>query len=233
MQQHRLFLPCPLKEGEHVPLEEEAYHYVCHVLRHKINHTLKVFDGLTGEYQAKIHSMHKKRAVLSIENLIRPQENLVPLALYIPPLRPSRMGMLFEKITELGVTDIYPVHTQHTVHRLGSTVKLKRHLVEAAEQCERLCIPVLHEPITLEPLIEKLDAPLAWAYEHSTPNRAASLLKARRLLIGPEGGFAPHEVDLLRSNQHVQEISLSPQILRAETAAMAGVFLLNYEKKGD
>lgn len=224
----RLYMDHPLEAGALIPLSDDAFHYLMHVLRLGAKDILAVFNGHDGQWLGAIERVTKRHACVRVKTFLKPQDTLHPLKLYMPALRPSRMGFLLEKITEIGVTDVYPLHTQHSTHTWGKLEKAQRQMIEAAEQSERLCIPILHEGLSLEDLLRTLTEPLAWCYERSDPQTELPSQTSYSLLIGPEGGFSATEIDQLRVHPLVHEISLGSLILRAETAAIVGLYTLRH-----
>lgn len=219
---HRLYVPDNLTLHDTLTLTESTHHYISHVLRCKKDAMVRLFNGKDGEFLGKIVSVTKKDCDVYVAEKIRQSTTDTPLVLYMPPLRPTRMAYLLEKITELGVTDYYPIQTDHTAFPLGKISRIERIFIEAAEQCERLTLPRLHPIQPLESILN--DAPILWAYERSSYSFEKT--SSRFLLIGPEGGFSEREIHLLKNHSNVQEVSLGSSILRAETAAMGGLFLM-------
>jgi 16S rRNA (uracil1498-N3)-methyltransferase len=228
---YRLYMRHPLELGALVPLEAEAYHYLLHVLRLNAKDPLKVFNGYDGEWLAELEQINKKNAYVRLKTLLKPQLSLPILKLYIPPLRPSRMGFLLEKITEVGVTDVYPIQTDHTAFAWGKGDKSQKHMIEAAEQSERLCVPKLHQIQSLMDILRDLSSPLAWAYERCEGSQELKEQQVSGLLIGPEGGFSLREIKALQEHPFIHTFSLGPMILRSETAAIVGLHALSLNSK--
>jgi 16S rRNA (uracil1498-N3)-methyltransferase len=222
----RLYVDAPLYAGAAVPATPAQAHRLAVVMRRRAGDALRLFNGRDGEWDGRIAALRRGQATLLAERLRRAQVDEPGPALLFAPLKRGATDLVAEKATELGATLLQPVLTARTVSQRVAVDRLALIAAEAAEQCERLTIPRIATPDSLAALVaawpaeqrlavavERLDAPLA-------------VPPAEALLIGPEGGFAPTELDLLRSCTFVVVVSLGPRILRAETAAIAGLALL-------
>ncbi len=222
----RIFIEAPLNEGaELVPSEAQA-HYLANVLRLAAGAAIAVFNGQDGEWLARIGALRRGRAVLAVERALRPQRASQELVLAFAPLKRDATDLLVRQATELGVTSLRPVMTARTNAARVNEERLAAITREAAEQCERLDLPAIEPPTDLAGLLAAWPAarPLAAALERTRPGPPAR--DAHALLVGPEGGFAAAETDALRRASFVRPISLGSLILRAETAAVAGLALL-------
>jgi 16S rRNA (uracil1498-N3)-methyltransferase len=231
----RLYVTEHLQKGARFAADERAAHYLLNVLRRGTDDPLLVFNGRDGEYRGRIAEAAKRRLVLEALEQTRPQEGEPDLWLCFAPLKKDAVDFLVEKGTELGVARFQPVLTAHTANNRINQSRLTAVATEAAEQSERLTVPEVLEPISLESLrtgwakdrhllicAEAGDAvPIAQALsgltsDVSSPNRFA-------VLIGPEGGFQAEELDRLKKLPFVTAVGLGPRILRAETAALAAL----------
>jgi len=232
MRVPRLLLECALVPGAELRLDPEVSRYLLSVLRLQPGAAVLVFNGRDGEFAAQVHSATKNAATLRLAGQTRAAQQSPDVTLAFAPLKRQATDLIIEKATELGVRAIAPVFTQRTV---AETVRLERWAAiarEAAEQCERLEAPTIAAPKPLAAFLSEWDAtrPLLFADERGDAAPLAEALQASAqtiaLLIGPEGGFDPAEAQLLRSLSFVRPISLGPRILRAETAAIAGLALI-------
>jgi 16S rRNA (uracil1498-N3)-methyltransferase len=209
-----------------VPAAEGQAHYLGHVLRRAAGDRVRLFNGRDGEFSARIDSLRKDRAVFVAEARLRHQADGADRWLAFCVLKRDATDLVVQKATELGVSAILPVFSERTNAARVNLERLGAIAVEAAEQSERLTVPVIRPPARLFDLlaawprervlaaaIERLDAP--------PPGPPA-----RGLLVGPEGGFAPAELDALCGTSFIQPVSLGPLVLRADTAAIAGLALL-------
>lgn len=213
-----------------MPLSGEQTHYLKTVLRRPDGAKLRVFNGEDGEWQASLHYTGKKGAFLKLQQLLRhaaPAQRR--LHLVFAPIRKERMEFMVEKAVELGATDLHPVLTQYTVVRDINEERLRRQIMEAAEQCERLDLPRLHGLTDLKHFLASWTGkPLLAAIERveASPVATYASLAECALLIGPEGGFSEEEKENLACQASVHPVSLGNTILRAETAAIFGLSVL-------
>ena len=222
----RLFVPDDLGESACVFLDEGQSHYLLSVLRCRSGDRIRVFNGRDGEWIAALETKGKRDASLRVGTLLQTQP--APSAcvhLVFAPLRKDRMDFLIEKAVELGVGAFHPVLTERTENRHPNAARLHRQIIEAAEQCERLDLPVLHDPVSLPGFLGdgSLAFPVLACIERSTdPTLPCGRGEGEEvgLLIGPEGGFTPHEIAMLRRHPGIRPVSLGLRILRAETAAI-------------
>ena len=222
----RLFVREPLRAGAEIALAEAQAHYLLHVMRCTAGDALRVFDGASGEWTARIASARKNTAVLAVEVQTRVQDAEPDLWLAFAPLKRDTTDLLVQKATELGVSALLPVLTERTNTGRINIERLSSIAVEAAEQSERLTVPELRAPVRLDALLAAWPPgrPLAAALERSAPSALPP--DAGGLLVGPEGGFSPHELELIRRSPFICPVSLGRRVLRAETAAIVGLALL-------
>lgn len=236
----RLFVHDTLAAGARFAADPRVLHYLMNVLRRGEGDPLRLFNGRDGEFSGRIAEAGKRRMTLEVLQRTRAQEPVADLWLCFAPLKKDAVDFLVEKGTELGVDRFLPVLTAHTVNSRVNQTRLTAVATEAAEQCGRLSVPELAEPVTLEalrtswprgrrllvcaeaglatPIAEALLAPKdpALTTDVSAANRYA-------ILCGPEGGFQHDELDRLRKLDFVTAVGLGPRILRAETAALAAL----------
>jgi 16S rRNA (uracil1498-N3)-methyltransferase len=229
----RLYLDTPLAPGHRIALEREHTNYLLTVLRMKAGESIVVFNGRDGAWLARIVDDHRKGAVLEAVVQAEHQTEKSELWFGFAPLKTGRLDYLVQKATEMGAGVIQPVITQYTqVSRLKAD-KLAANVIEAAEQCEVLSVPTLAPEIGLGELIA------GWRHVHGLrrlifcDESALSHTPVRQLddlaglpvgiLVGPEGGFSDVERNLLLAQDFVVPISLGPRILRADTAAVAAL----------
>jgi 16S rRNA (uracil1498-N3)-methyltransferase len=228
----RLYTATALFSGQSLDLEGKPAHYLRHVLRLSVGDALLVFNAADGEWLARMQRLGRSDCSLSVIEQNRPATREVGPWLAFASVRRAAVDLIVQKATELGAERLLPVITRRTVVHGLSPVKLTVTAIEAAEQCGRLSIPVIDEPVSLAMLVEQwpndrrlivLD-PLA----HDAPLHR--VLPARELsqypaavgfLIGPEGGWASEEIEALCAWPGVRRASLGPRVLRCETAAIA------------
>ena len=227
----RLYLDTPFAEGEEVEAAPGQAHHLGTVLRRGPGDPVRVFNAEAGEYAATIAFLRKDRARFALGARLRPPAPEPGPRLLVAALKRDAMDWVAEKATELGVTLIQPVTTRRSVADKANTARLSAIARAAAEQCERLSVPQVGEAAPLHRVLDAWDGgSLVVAMERSDarPLReaAASLAHPFALLVGPEGGFEGAELDDLRRRAFVVPAALGPRILRAETAAVAGLAAL-------
>jgi 16S rRNA (uracil1498-N3)-methyltransferase len=221
----RIFVAHDLAEGASIEGTPAQAHYLGNVLRRAAGDPVRLFDSQNGEFAARIATLRRDRTSFAVETQLRPQGPEPDIWLVFAPLKRDQTDLLVQKATELGAAALLPVLTERTNTARINADRLHSIAVEAAEQSERLTIPTLQQPRPLADLLAQWPAGriLAAALERS---EAPSPARQGALLIGPEGGFTPRELDVLHEQPFIQPVSLGPRILRAETAAIAGLAML-------
>lgn len=229
----RLYVEADLAAGQGLALTAEQAHYLRNVLRSKEGALIALFNGRNGEWLARIAGFGRSACSVAVESQSREQARDSDLWLLFAPIKRARIDFLVEKATELGVSALYPVMTRHTMVERVNLARLRANAIEAAEQSERLTVPEIHGPQPLERLIAAWDGArrLMLCDESGTAPPVAAALKTQppgpwAVLVGPEGGFAETELDALRKLPFVCPVSLGPRVLRADTAALAGLAVL-------
>ncbi len=224
----RLYTPLALLAGADVPLSAEQAHYLGNVMRLAVGATLRVFNGRDGEWEARLASLSRKAATLQPHTKTREQIRDPDCWLCFALLKRQKTDLVVEKATELGACLIQPLITARTQADHVNLDRLRAIATEAAEQCERLAVPQIRPPLPLAALLAAWPAgrALHLADERRTAPLLAPIAGPAALLIGPEGGFAGPELDAVAAHPFVTRVSLGPRILRAETAAIAGLALL-------
>jgi 16S rRNA (uracil1498-N3)-methyltransferase len=209
----RLFVEAPLHPGADVPLTESQAHYLGNVMRLQPGAEVLAFNGADGEWRARVARVARKSATLEAIGQTRTQEAEPDCWLCFALLKRNKTDFAVEKATELGVSVIQPVITDRTQADHVNLDRLRAIAIEAAEQCARLAAWPVGRALYLA------DERRTAKFLRPSPAPAA-------LLIGPEGGFTGAEIAAIGCNPHVTRVSLGRRILRAETAAIAGLALL-------
>jgi 16S rRNA (uracil1498-N3)-methyltransferase len=230
---HRLFLEPALTQGARLPLEREQANYLLSVLRMKQDDTVLVFNGRDGEWLAAISVEGRKQASLTLVRQTRPQPAAPDLHYLFAPLKHARLDYMAQKAVEMGAGVIQPVLTRRTqVSRLNLD-RMRANAVEAAEQCGILSLPEIRAERPLEAALEALEPERLLVFCDEAMAQAspvAALAQAQpgplAVLIGPEGGFDEGERQRILARPGTLPISLGPRILRADTAAVAALALV-------
>ena len=230
----RLFVDAPLALGETVELERNQSNYLGNVLRLAAGDTILVFNGRDGEWQASIAG-RKRPDSLAIVARTRPQDRLPDLAYVFAPLKHARLDYMVQKAVEMGVSSLQPVLTRFTQVSRVNGERMRANVVEAAEQCGILSLADVAEPVALDRYLSRRGGQrlLVFCDEAAdVANPVQALLGGLTgangidVLIGPEGGFAEEERALLLRQPLILRLSLGPRILRADTAGVAALALV-------
>ncbi len=220
----RVFVDAPLSDGGRAALSQDQAHYLKNVMRKNDGDTLRIFNGRDGEFLSTLRLEGKKLAFAQNLRGFKHQPETEPqIHLLFAPIKKAQMGFLIEKAVELGVTDLTPVITARTENRKWNAEKSRAHVIEAAEQCERLTLPRLHDAQKLMAAFKNWDQTqtIHWCAERMEgTKKLKDCAAANTFLIGPEGGFDEAESQYLQSLRFITPIDLGEQILRAETAAL-------------
>jgi 16S rRNA (uracil1498-N3)-methyltransferase len=229
----RLFVEDGIAKGSALPVGDSQFNYLHNVLRLEEGAELLAFNGRDGEWLVRLRYPSRKKIVLEPVEQMRPQPEPSDLYYLFAPLKVGRLDYLVQKAVEMGAGVLQPVMTQHVQGRIGSIDRLRANAIEAAEQCGILAIPEVREPVRLIDLLEGWDGIRRIIYcdegaETNNPMAALSAIREKHhaLLIGPEGGFSAEEQALLRGLPYVTPIPLGPRILRADTAAVAAMAVI-------
>jgi 16S rRNA (uracil1498-N3)-methyltransferase len=230
----RLFVEADLAEATTVACTSAQANYLKNVLRLKPGDGILVFNGRDGEWRAELADAGKRGAALFVRAEVRPQEGGPDIEYLFAPLKRARLDYLVQKATEMGVARLRPVLTHRTTPERVNVERMRANAIEAAEQCGILRIPEVTEPEKLEAVLAGWDGtrPLIFCDEASEERCPFTTLARLQpgplaLLIGPEGGFDDSERAKLLAKPFVTPISLGPRILRADTAAVAALALVN------
>lgn len=229
----RLFVDTPLSIETRHELSSEQFNYLANVLRLEAGAKVLVFNGRDGEWLAEITFPSRKKIVLEPIEQTRPQPPAPDLHYLFAPLKVGRLDYLVQKAVEMGSGLMQPVMTQHVQGKITNLDRLRANVTEAAEQCGILSIPEVGEPRKLTEILERWPADRRIIFcdegdegQNPLPILAKVTEKKLALLVGPEGGFSEEERALLRSLPFVTAIPLGPRILRADTAAVAALAVI-------
>jgi 16S rRNA (uracil1498-N3)-methyltransferase len=226
----RLYVQDSLADGQDRRIDGSAAHYLISVMRMKMGGVIKLFDDISGEWLAEVTSLGKRDLILSVRGQLRPRESVPDFWLLAAPLKKARIDMIAEKSCELGIDKFQPVITQRTNTDRINLDRLHAQMIEAAEQCDRTALPEIMAPIKLSARLK--DWPTARTLFFADETGGVPMAEVviahpgpAALIIGPEGGFTDDERTAIRAVPQCVPITLGPRILRAETAAIAGLTL--------
>jgi 16S rRNA (uracil1498-N3)-methyltransferase len=230
----RLFVDAALAPGETVALERSQSNYLGNVLRLSAGGTILAFNGRDGEWEASILG-RKRPDSLNIVAQTRPQDRLPDIAYVFAPLKHARLDYMVQKAVEMGASSLQPVVTRFTQVARVNGERMRANVIEAAEQCGILSIADVAEPVALDRYLAQRNEQrlLVFCDEAADATDPLQALRSDRgastgidVLIGPEGGFAEEERAILLRQPRTLRLSLGPRILRADTAAVAALALV-------
>lgn len=231
----RVFVDVPLSAGQGIALDRDQTNYLGNVLRLAAGDGVLLFNGRDGEWQATLAG-RKRPDRAEIVAQIRPQDRLPDVEYVFAPLKHARLDYMVQKAVEMGAASLRPVITRFTQTTRVNIERMRANVIEATEQCGILSLAEVHDPLPLEQYLAQRDSNRLLVFcdeEANSANPAADLALAINqpangidVLIGPEGGFAVEERSLLLAQPRTIRLSLGPRILRADTAAVAALALV-------
>ena len=229
----RLFVEAPLAAGAALSLDRAQAHYLTTVLRLKSGAAVLLFNGRDGEWSAVL-TVQKRGALLAVGSKTREQTAAADLHYLFAPLKSARLDYMVQKAVEMGAARLQPVLTRHGQVARVNLERMRANAIEAAEQCGILSLPEIAEPVELTRLLAARDPARTIVFcdedaEVANPIAALSAVPPHAplaVLVGPEGGFAEDERAALLKLPNVVRIALGPRILRADTAAVAALAIV-------
>jgi 16S rRNA (uracil1498-N3)-methyltransferase len=231
----RVFLDAELAEGGEIACERGQANYLRNVLRLSDGAQILVFNGRAGEWRARLKLQGKRDCALVIEGQARAQAGGPDVRYLFAPLKRARLDYMVQKATELGVKSLEPVITAHTVAERVNLERMRANVIEAAEQCGVLRVPEVVAPVELEGCLASWprDRVIFFADEAAEAGEPLAAFEGIdrgapvAVVIGPEGGFSERERVRVRALDQTRAVSLGPRIMRADTAAVALLALVN------
>jgi len=231
----RLYFSKELKANLLSNLSTEQSHYIKNVMRLKSGDTISLFNSVNGEWTAKIVSHNKENTDFKVEKLIEHKKSENDLWLAFSPIKKNLLDMMIQKTTELGIQKFIPILSERSIVREINTERLKKIIVEASEQSKRISIPEIKNLEPLKNFLNKFpkDGSIIFCDINSQKSDLKNILSKKKLgpvciLIGPEGDFSEKERQLIIEKKEIFSLSLANNLLRAETAAIAAVTIVNY-----
>lgn len=225
----RLYTDMVLDNGFAGQLSEPQSHYLVHVMKCSAGDEILCFNGRDGEFLCRIDKVSKKSVEITVLEQIRQMEHVPDIWLMFAPVKKNQTDFIIQKATELGAARIVPVITTYTIAETTKTERFRAQAIEAAEQCRRLEVPEISEAVKLDKLVALWDKNRKLYFMDETgggqniSTAFAQSGKPAAILTGPEGGFSPEELEMLRSKEFARGVSMGKRILRAETAAAAAL----------
>tara|TARA_A100001037_G_C15154071_1_gene642451 strand:- start:11311 stop:12069 length:759 start_codon:yes stop_codon:yes gene_type:complete len=228
---NRLFIDEVYAVGKILKISESQTHYLKTVMRLVAGKKIAIFNGIDGEWLAKIITLEKKIGNLELLKCLRPQEKSPNCWLLFPPIKSLRTDFLVEKSTEIGVRKLIPIRTDYSQVNRFNTKKHIYHAIEASEQCGRLDVPIIETLSSLEGMLQYWPESRILLFCDETGGEPISFAASEYInkesgfavLVGPEGGFSPAEHLILKSKPFVRSVNLGSYILRTETAAITAL----------
>lgn len=242
----RLFIDTPLKNGVEVTLDRNQTNYLVNVMRLNDGDPVLLFNGRDGEWRGGL-SRTKRDASVAVAEQTRQQPASGDVQMLFAPLKHARLDYMVQKFVEMGASRLTPILTQHTQVSRVNGERMRANAIEAAEQCGVLALPQIDEPLNIKTAIGKLSAErlLVFCDEDAEVKDPVSALAEMRpkpsallplaaapatmpvaIALGPEGGFSDDERTMLLERKNSVRLSLGPRILRADTAAVAALALV-------
>jgi 16S rRNA (uracil1498-N3)-methyltransferase len=223
-----------MEENNKIILGKDQSHYISNVMRLKSGDELLLFNGIDGEFLGKVAGSEKKQTIIQVHAKQRDQSKPSNISLAFCPLKGQRLDFLIQKCTEVGLKSFIPVISDHTIVRNVNENRLSKIIIESSEQSDQLNIPQIVSALNLEEFLHSLkkEDVVLFGDISSKNNDLTQLIEDKSknyiLFVGPEGDFSPKEREIILKNDKFKSFSLGKNILRSETAAMAGLVLLNF-----
>ena len=230
----RLYFPNKIQSDLTSHLPKEQTHYIKDVMRLKIGDKLSIFNTF-GEWNAVIESYEKNGVKIKVKEKVRDKDNEKNIWLAFSPIKQNPLNFIIQKGTELGVQKFIPILSERTMVREINIKRIKKIIVEASEQSNRISVPEINKPELLKNFLLKFpkNGSLIFCDINSTINSLNNILEKKNndpicILIGPEGDFSEKERKIIIDNNQTFSISLAKNILKAETAALSAIAIVNH-----
>ena len=230
----RLYFPDKIQSDLSSHLPKEQTHYIKDVMRLKIGDKLSIFN-ISGEWNAIIQSYEKKGARIKVMKKVREKESEKNIWLAFSPIKQNPLNFIIQKGTELGIQKFIPILTERSMIREINIERIKKIIVEASEQSNRISVPEINSPKSLKDFLLQFpkNGYLIFCDINSDKNSLKKILEKKNntplcILIGPEGDFSENERKMIIEQTQTFSISLAKNILKAETAALSAIAIVNY-----
>ena len=224
------YIPEMKRDKDIVTISGTEYHHICHVFRRKEGDKIILSNGKGLLAEGIVYKANKKELTVIINRITIMKQSKPRIAIAFPLLKNKHDNLIIEKLTELGVKDFFPITSERTVRKPSANTveKFNKVAIAAMKQCDNAFLPKIHKVRSLSELLEKMKEYIPVAAleigKHQTLNEIVVNYEKRSIciIIGPEGGFDKKEIKYLQ-NKQIATFTLGNHILRAETAAIAGV----------
>jgi 16S rRNA (uracil1498-N3)-methyltransferase len=230
MSNIRLFFLENLSVNLNGKLDKSQSHYLTKVMRLKIGDNFSLFNK-NGEWEANILNISKFIVEFIVTKQLRQKENIKELWLAFSPIKSNYFNFMIQKATELGVTKFLPIIFDRTVVRKINKERLSKVIIESSEQSNRLVIPTIEDPKTLDEFLNLNNFELIFTDLNSKNTKINSSIMSDKpvcIIVGPEGDFSESERQKILSYKDVQAIKINENILRSETAVISAISIVNY-----
>jgi len=229
----RIFLNKNLNEQSEIILSKDQSHYLLSVMRLKVGQKVLFFNGNDGEFDGIINSIEKKKTTIKILSKEREEKDKQKVVLAFCPPKGNKLDFLIQKSTEIGVKEFIPVISDHTINRKINIDRLNKIIIESAEQSNQIQLPNLQNPLSFDSFVNNFSkSTILFADINSLNSSLDEIIEKKQsnyiLFIGPEGDFSSKEREVILQNKNFKSFSLGSTILRSETAAIAGLVLVNH-----
>ena len=229
----RIFLNENLNEQSEIILNKDQSHYLSSVMRIKAGQKILFFNGDDGEFYGMINSIDKKKTTIKILSKKREITDLPKVTLAFCPPKGNKLDFLIQKSTEIGVREFIPIISDHTINRKINVDRLKKIIIESAEQSNQIQLPNLQNSLSFDNFVKNFStSTILFADINSLNGSLEKIIEKKQsnyiLLIGPEGDFSSKEREVILQNKNFKSFSLGSTVLRSETAAIAGLVLINH-----
>ena len=211
-------------------LDKSQSHYVLKVMRLKIGDNISLFNK-SGEWEVKILNISNSIVEFKVTQQLRQKENSKELWLAFSPIKSNYFNFMIQKATELGVTKFFPIIFERTVVRKINKERMNKILIESSEQSNRLIVPTIEDPKTLNEFLNLNNFELIFTDLNSKNTKIDNSKLSDKpicIIIGPEGDFSESERQKILSYKGVQPIKINENILRSETAVISAISIVNY-----
>ena len=229
----RIFLNKNLNEQSEIILSKDQSHYLLSVMRLKVGQKVLFFNGNDGEFDGIVNSIEKKKTTIKILSKEREVNDQQKVVLAFCPPKGNKLDFLIQKSTEIGVKEFIPVISDHTINRKINIDRLKKIIIESGEQSNQIQLPNLQNPLSFASFVNNFSkSTILFADINSLNSSLEEIIEKKQsnyiLFIGPEGDFSSKEREVILQNKNFKSFSLGSTILRSETAAIAGLVLVNH-----